>query len=71
MIAGQIYIERGQPVTVLCGWGDNRGEPALTFRYFRTAPARNGPRNVLIRRADDTTVVRTFRGLRKPKENNA
>lgn len=71
MIAGRTYIERGQPVQALCGWGNNRGEPALTARYFATAPTRNGPRNVLIRRDDDTTVVRTFRGLRKPKEGTA
>lgn len=27
-----------------------------------------GPRNVLIRRADGSEVVRPFRGLRRPKE---
>jgi acetyl esterase len=31
--------------------------------------AGGGPRNVLIRRADGTRVVRPFRGLRKPKED--
>jgi predicted GIY-YIG superfamily endonuclease len=30
-----------------------------------------GPRNVLIRRQDGTTVVRPFRGLRKPPEDTA
>jgi acetyl esterase len=44
---GRMYLERGQPVTVLARWNGK------------------GPRNVLIRRADTTLVVRPFRGLRK------
>lgn len=51
-ITGSVYLERGNPVTVLIRWGPG-----------------GGPRNVLIRREDGTTVVRPFRGLRKPKEN--
>jgi acetyl esterase len=47
-VAGRVYLERGQPVTVVIGW---RGR---------------GPRNVLIRRADGSLVVRPFRGLRRP-----
>ena len=30
--------------------------------------AGKGPRNVLIKREDDTKVVRPFRGLRKPRD---
>ncbi|MGW5556876.1 hypothetical protein ACWER9_06590 [Micromonospora sp. NPDC003944] len=50
-LAGRTYLERGQAVTVICGWGPG-----------------GGPRNVWIRRADGTEVVRPFRGLRKPPE---
>ncbi|MFI6332937.1 hypothetical protein ACIBBG_32100 [Micromonospora chersina] len=50
-VAGRTYLERGQPVTVICGWGPG-----------------GGPRNVWIRRADGTEVVRPFRGLRRPPE---
>jgi acetyl esterase len=48
-ITGRVYLERGNPVLVICGWGPG-----------------GGPRNVWIRRADGTEVVRPFRGLRKP-----
>ncbi|HEX4517941.1 MAG TPA: hypothetical protein VH063_00030 [Gaiellaceae bacterium] len=51
-IVGKTYLERGEPVTVLIRW--RPGSPKGT------------PRNVLIRRADGTLVVRPFRGLRKP-----
>lgn len=73
MIAGRRYLERGRPVVALVGWGDGRGVPALTGRFFvdgpTQPPARFGPKNVLLRR--ETTgevVVRGFRGLRLPKE---
>jgi len=46
---GRVYLERGEPVTVVCGWGPG-----------------GGPRNVWVRRADGTEVVRPFRGLRRP-----
>lgn len=53
-VAGRTYLERGNPVVVVCGWGPG-----------------GGPRNVLIRRADGSRVVRPFRGLRKPKPEGA
>jgi acetyl esterase len=40
-----------------------RGVPVLILA--RWGPG-GGPRNVLIRRADGQTVVRPFRGLRRP-----
>ena len=52
MIVGRTYLEAGHPVTVLVQW--------------RTGHGPGGPRNVLVRRADGTEVVRPFRGLRKP-----
>ena len=39
-----------------------RGEPVTVERGWRG----KGPRNVLIRRADGSLVVRPFRGLRVP-----
>jgi hypothetical protein len=71
MIAGRTYLERGLPVQVLCGWGPGNGNPDLTRRYFHTAPKQFGPRNVLIRRTNGETVIRGFRGLRKPKNGAA
>jgi acetyl esterase len=50
---GRTYIERGQPVLVVARWATGHGP--------------TGPRNVLVRRADGTLVVRPFRGLRRPK----
>jgi len=39
-----------------------RGQPVVVLARWR---AGGGPRNVLIRRADGTLIVRPFRGLRK------
>lgn len=39
-----------------------RGQPVVVLVGWRG----NGPRNVLIQRADGTRTVRPFRGLRKP-----
>ena len=41
-----------------------RGRPVVVVQ--RWGPG-GGPRNVLIRRADGTLVVRPFRGLRVPR----
>lgn len=41
-----------------------RGRPVLVLLGWDG----DGPKNVLIRRADGTEVVRPWRGLRKPKE---
>ena len=49
---GRTYLERGRPVVVVA-----RAD-------FRTG----APRNVLVRRADGTLVVRPFRGLRRAPE---
>jgi acetyl esterase len=49
VIVGTTYLERGSPVVVL----------------VRADWKAGGPRNVLIRRADGTLVVRPFRGLRR------
>lgn len=43
-----------------------RGEPVEVLVQWKG----KGPRNVAIRRADGTTVVRPFRGLRKPPASN-
>jgi hypothetical protein len=51
---GRTYLERGSPVVVLARWTHVPG-------------VRHAPRNVLVRRADDTRVVRPFRGLRVPR----
>jgi hypothetical protein len=51
-MVGRTYLEHGQPVVVLVQWLTGHG--------------RTGPRNVLIRRADGSLVVRPFRGLRRP-----
>lgn len=42
-----------------------RGEPVVVEIGWRG----RGPRNVLIRRADGTRVVRPFRGLRVPRDS--
>ena len=62
--AGRIYLERGMPVVVVTGWRASR--PALVLTGVETRPS--APRNVLIRRADGSTDVRPFRGLRRPLE---
>ena len=51
-MVGRTYLEHGRPVVVLV-----RGS-------WRVGT----PRNVLIRRADGSLVVRPFRGLRMPRE---
>jgi acetyl esterase len=50
----KVYLERGQPVTILARW-----------RWS----GKGTRRNVLIKRADGTKVVRPFRGLRKIKQD--
>ncbi len=59
------YLERGQPVTIICGWGRTTGQPCDTTILWIRPPGRTGPRNVYIERGDGTQVVRPFRGLRK------
>jgi len=54
-LVGRTYYERGQPVVILVQWAS----------YGQRGPRPHAPRNVRIRRADGTEVVRPFRGLRK------
>lgn len=81
-IAGRVYLEDGQPVTVLVAWASvskarpvmpapswliwHRPPPNSKIRRKVLIPPQHSPRNVLIQRADGTRVVRPFRGLRKP-----
>ncbi len=44
-----------------------RGMPVVVLVQWKGAKA---PRNVMIRRADGSWVVRPFRGLRRPKEES-
>lgn len=44
-----------------------RGEPVEVLVQWKG----KGPRNVAIRRADGSTVVRPFRGLRKPADQGS
>jgi acetyl esterase len=63
-VIGRTYLERGQPVTVLARWATPPPAPDGVVVWLRP-PRRGGPRNVLIRRADGSLVVRPFRGLRR------
>lgn len=65
---GRTYLERGEPVTVVAAWkqipkAERLNLPGLALKTTT-------PRNVLIRRADGTTVVRPFRGLRRHLEDS-
>jgi acetyl esterase len=62
-IVGRIYLERGEPVTVLVQWSQVPKAQLLVLPGL--ALKATTPRNVLIRRADGTEVVLPFRGLRK------
>jgi hypothetical protein len=69
-VIGCTYLERGRPVVVLCGWKNGKGDQELDRRYRTEQRSRFGPRNVLIEREDGTKIVRPFRGLRRPREQN-
>jgi hypothetical protein len=62
-IAGRIYLERGQPVTVVVQWRTGH-QPVLSGLVAWLRPPHRAPRNVLIRRASGVLVVRPLRGLR-------
>jgi acetyl esterase len=68
-ITGRTYLERGSPVTVITAYNARRAPditaPWLHFTWPGRRPAA-GPRNVAIRRADGSTTVRPFRGLKRP-----
>jgi len=65
-IVGRTYLERREPVTVLVQWAQVPKAELLVLPGL--ALKATTPRNVLIRRADRTEVVRPFRGLRKAPE---
>jgi len=73
MIVGKIYSERGKPVVVLAQWrGLNKTERGPVPGWLvEHRPRRFPVRNVLIRRADGTLVVRPFRGLRRTRYSDA
>jgi hypothetical protein len=64
-IVGRVYLERGELVTVLTAWKQIPKAERLDLPGLEALKTAT-PRNVLIRRADGTRVVRPFRGLRKP-----
>ncbi|MFC0504261.1 hypothetical protein [Micromonospora costi] len=66
MIAGTTYLLRGEPVTVLVAWRPQRRAERLDNGPHLHLRA-TAPQNVMIRRADGSTEVRPFRGLRRPK----
>lgn len=72
-MTGREYLERGQPVTVIIPYNARRA-PYITAAWFHFHwPGRQptaGPRNVAIRRADGSVVVRPFRGLTRPPESS-
>ncbi len=71
-IVGNTYLERGNPVVVVTQWAHSTGDPTTaTAVLWVRPPARTGPRNVRIRRADGTEVVRGFRGLRRPPQEDS
>lgn len=62
-----VRIERGRPVTLVVVPGGGRSKPIPTPGLdVRMAGRPRSPRNVAIRRADGTVVVRPYRGLRTP-----
>jgi hypothetical protein len=65
-VVGKTYLERGKPVVVLAAWRQQKAAERVELPLVRTKPTT--PRNVWIRRADGSIVVRPFRGLRKPKD---
>jgi hypothetical protein len=73
VITGSEYQSRGQSVRVVTAW-NGKSNPDLArlqalLPLVSTRP--NGPRNVMIRRADGSSDVRPFRGLAKPKGGEA
>lgn len=62
---GRVYLERGEPVTVLARWSRAAGGERTHDDGWHRPPKKRAPRNVLIERADGSKVVRPFRGLRR------
>ncbi|MBC9729288.1 hypothetical protein [Streptomyces sp. TRM68367] len=72
-MTGRVYLERGQPVTVVIPFCARRA-PDITGGWLHFQwPGRRpvaGPRNVAIRRTDGSIVVRPFRGLTRSALND-
>jgi acetyl esterase len=64
-MVGRVSLEHGHPVVIVQRWGPGAGDPALDAVLRPGGGPRFGPRNVLVRRPDDSLVVRPFRGLRR------
>lgn len=67
---GKTYLEYGRPVTVVCAYAlpsRARPLPACPPWLLWAAPPAGAPRNVAVRRGDGSVVVRSFRGLRRPR----
>lgn len=64
-ITNTVYLERGQPVTVITRWAHVRPCAQDDSVIWLRPPKPSAPRNVLIRRADGSLAVRPFRGLRR------
>lgn len=67
---GRAYLLHGQPVTVLARWRQPPHQPPAASQsvVLDLAPTPGPPRNVLLRRADGSLLVRPFRGLRRRPE---
>ena len=69
-ITGSVYLERGQPVTVLIRWANTTRPGAADPGMIWLRPPKRAPRNVLMRGADGSRTVRPFRGLRKIRKDD-
>lgn len=58
-----------QPVHVTIRFGNSRGMPDPPFSLATSRPL--APRNVMVQRADGTTVVKPVRSLRRAKPGGA
>jgi len=63
-MTGSVYVQRGQPVTVLARWRAP-GAAVVAGWLIWHGPPHAAPRNVVIERTDGSLAVRPFRGLRK------
>lgn len=64
---GRTYLLGGTPVTVVTAYNGRRKDlpPCPPWLHWQRPP-KGAPRLVAVRFPDGTTVVRNFRGLRKP-----
>lgn len=65
-MTGRTYLLGGVPVTVVTGFHARRKDlPPCPAWLSWERPPRGAPRLVAVRFPDGSTVVRTFRGLRR------